>query len=65
MIFQVFRNFSSPYPFQRIVVFHMETVYFICIANQMTGFYMKCHTWLKWLKSLKLSFVKNYLSQIS
>ena len=29
------------------VAFHIETSHLICIANQMTGFYMKCNTGLK------------------
>ena len=28
------------------VRFHMETSHLICIAHQMTTFYMKCRTWL-------------------
>ena len=31
-------------PFQSIGTFHIETNYLICIANQMTGFYIKCNT---------------------
>ena len=31
-------------PFQSIGTFHIETNYLICIANQMTGFHMKCNT---------------------
>ena len=33
-------------PFQPIVAFHIETSHLICIANQMTGFYMKYNTGL-------------------
>ena len=29
------------------VAFHIETSHLICIANQMTGFYMECNTGLK------------------
>ena len=32
------------------VTFQIETSYFICTANQMTGFYLKCSTGLKWIK---------------
>ena len=30
------------------VAFHIETSHLICRANQMTGFYIKCNTGLKW-----------------
>ena len=33
--------------FQPSVTLHLETTHLICIANQMTGFYMKCNTGLK------------------
>ena len=33
-------------PFQPSDAFHIET---ICCANQMTGFYIKCNTGLKWI----------------
>ena len=42
-------------PFQPSVAFHIETSHLICKAKQMTGFYMKCNTGLKWVKGLKLS----------
>ena len=42
------KNFISAvkkfYPFQRSVAFHL-----ICYANQMTGFYVKCNTGLKFV----------------
>ena len=37
-------------PFQSSIAFYTETSYLICCANQMTGFYMKCYNWLKWVK---------------
>ena len=37
-------------PFQQIVTFHVETSHLICTANQMTGFYVKFNTRLKWGK---------------
>ena len=37
-------------PFQPSVAFHIETSHLICCANQMTGFYMKRNTGLKWVK---------------
>ena len=36
--------------FYPIVVFHIETSHLICSANQMTFFYMKCNTGMKWVK---------------
>ena len=35
--------------FQSTVTFYIETSHLICIANQMTGFYMKCNTGMKWV----------------
>ena len=35
-------------PFQLSVIFHIGTCHLVCIANQMTGFYMKCNAGLKW-----------------
>ena len=45
-------------PFQSGVVFHIETIYLNCTANQVAGFYKKFNTGLKWVKqaSLKLSY---------
>ena len=37
-------------PFQSIDAFQIEISHLICSTNQMTGFYMKCNTWLKWVK---------------
>ena len=36
--------------FQPSVAFHIDPSHLICVANQMTGFYMKCSTGLKWVK---------------
>ena len=36
-------------PFQFSDAFHIETSHLICSSNQMTGFYMKCNTELKWV----------------
>ena len=36
--------------FQPSVAFHVETIPLICRAKQMTGFYMKGHIGLKWVK---------------
>ena len=33
---------------------HIETSHLICCANQMTGFYMKCNAWLRWVKMVNL-----------
>ena len=51
-------------PFQPNTAFHIKTSHLICTANQMTGFYMKCNTGLKWLNVTKLqakSLLKNQL----
>ena len=34
-----------------LTIFHIETINLICIANQMTGFYIKCNTGLKWVNN--------------
>ena len=44
-LFPELLNFSSR------VTFHRETTHLICYANQMTGYYMKCNTWVKWVNS--------------
>ena len=36
-------------PYQPSIAFHIETSHLICRTNQMTGFYMKCKTGLKWV----------------
>ena len=41
-------------PFQGSVAFHLETSHLFCRANQLTGFYMKRNTTLKWDKRLKV-----------
>ena len=40
-------------PFKPSVVFHIETSHLICTANQLTGFYMKSSTGLKWFNILE------------
>ena len=44
--FQHFLIFRSHQP---SVVFHIETINFICSAIQLTGFFVKCNTVLKWV----------------
>ena len=44
-------------PFQPSIAFHIETSHFISAANQITGFYMKCKTGMKWVKN-------NWLNQL-
>ena len=36
-------------PAQSSVAFHIETSHLIYTANQVTGFYMKCNSGLKWV----------------
>ena len=55
--FEVFIQFISN-PFQPNVVFHIETGHLIYIANQMTSFYMKCNTGLKWVNAFQYSLKK-------
>ena len=44
-------------PFHPSVAFHIETSHLICTANQMTGFYIKRNTGLKWIQLyLSVSF---------
>ena len=38
-------------PSQPSVVFHIQTNHLIYTGNQMTGFYMKCNSGLKWVNS--------------
>ena len=35
--------------FSLLLRFQIETSHLICTANQLTGFYMKCNTGLKWV----------------
>ena len=44
--FQHFPIFRSHQP---SVVFHIETIHFICSAIQLTGFFVKCNTVLRWV----------------
>ena len=37
------------HPFQPTAAFHTESSHLIGSAKQMTGFYMKCNTGLKWV----------------
>ena len=39
-------------PFQPSAAFHIETSHLFCSAKQMTGFYMKRNTGLKWVNLL-------------
>ena len=41
-------------PFQHCVACHIETSHLICSANQMTGFYIKYNTGIKWVNSIQL-----------
>ena len=46
-------------PFQPSVVFHIETSHWFCSAKQITGFYMKHNTGLKWVNSVCLHVRSN------
>ena len=47
LVFFMLFNVDFFDPFQPSVAFHIETSHLTCIANEMTGFYMKCKTGLK------------------
>ena len=49
IIVPVHYNYRN-YPISASVAFHIKTSQLICTANQLTGFYMKCNTRLKWVK---------------
>ena len=48
-IIQVLMKILSINQLQPRVAFHIVTSHLTCSANQMTGFYIKCNTGLKWL----------------
>ena len=43
-------NQTNLVPIQSSVGFHINTSDLFCTANQMTDFYLKCNTGLKWVK---------------
>ena len=49
------KNKSIPSTFQSSVAFHIEISQWILQTNQMTGFYMKSNTRLKWVKNNKVT----------
>ena len=51
-------------PFQTSVAFHIETSHFFCSAKQMTGFYMKHNTRLKWTNQIYVSSLNMSTSTI-
>ena len=48
------------YSFQPSLAFYIETSHLIYTANQMTSFYMKCSTGLKWVKGYNKSKLQIY-----
>ena len=46
-------SFMLP-PFLPSFAFHIEISHFVCSAKQMTGFYMKCNTGLKKVKTASM-----------
>ena len=50
---QIYQESSYVNPFQPIVAFFIETNNLICNVKQMTGFYMKYNTGLKYVNKLK------------
>ena len=49
--------------FQPSVALHIETSHLVCPANQMTGFYMKCNTGLKWVKMISCQLLTRMIPQ--
>ena len=48
--FEIKRFISNPFNlFSPSVAFHIENNHFICSASQVTDFYMKYNTWLKYV----------------
>ena len=43
-------------PFWSSVAFDIEFSHLICSTNQLTGFYIECNTYLKWVKRLLQRF---------
>ena len=46
-------------PFQHNITFHIKTSHFICSANHMAGFYMKCNTGLNWVNPIDKCLIAN------
>ena len=55
-----YKHFDCINPFRTSVAFHMETRHLIRFANQMTSFYMKYNTELKWVKPMSLLNVQMF-----
>ena len=49
VIYLLAMDLKSVNKFQTSVALRTETSHLICIANQMTGFYIKCNTDLRWV----------------
>ena len=49
-------------PFQPSIAFHIETSHLFCRANQVTGFYIKHNTGLKWVKMYHTKFENQIIS---
>ena len=49
VIYLLAMDLKSVNKFQTSVALRIETSHLICIANQMTGFYIKCNTDLRWV----------------
>ena len=47
------------------IAFVKETSHFICSANRMTGFFIKCSTRLKWVKLGWMKWIKRSISKLS
>ena len=49
--------------FQPSDAFHIENSHLIFTANQMTGFYMKCNTGLKWVNKKMFPYICNNIEK--
>ena len=54
LIIQVTSKHKDFNPFQPSVMLHIETIHLISPENQLTGFFMKRNTGLKWVKLFSL-----------
>ena len=58
-LYGVWKNIMKTFnPFLPSVAFHIGTSHLICSVNQISGFYMKYNTGLKWVK---ISINKNWI----
>ena len=64
-VFQIIHGFLQFNPFQLSISFHRETNNLFCSANQITCFFMKYNTGLKWDNPLHATFLFLYPMETS